>query len=38
MGEFWNLLAKAELKYGDGAAKGLGVLCLTAIIIVALLA
>lgn len=38
MAEFWNLLNKAELKYGNGTAKGLGVLCLTAIIIVVLLA
>lgn len=36
--EFWRLLSTAELRIGNGAAKGLGVLCLTAIVIVALLA
>lgn len=37
MGEFWALVSKAELKVGNGTAKGLGVLCLTAIVLVALL-
>lgn len=37
MTEFWRLLGKAELRIGNGAAKGLGVFCLTAIVLVALL-
>jgi hypothetical protein len=39
MKDFWKLISNAELRMGPiGAGKGLGAICLTAIVIIALLA